>query len=573
VSALAIVAARAAAQVGRPIPLVPSAPAPSAAPPAGNASGAATASPGAPAAAEPNGIHAVPLAPVDSSWMGTLSEGAGGLPHDMWRGTPRAFIAAALPQLAATTSPVLQELARRLLLTNAVSPAGQEPSDRPGLLGLRLERLAALGIVAPTPPLLAALPPAAAPDESRDRSRIELRFAAHDVGDACKEVGAHIGQYPDHWWDRALIACQALAGDHAKAALGLDLLREQKVRRDPAFEAMIASLGGRRHRVDKLPDPTPLTLDLLAATKEPLPADALAHAGPAALYAWATNPALSPEQRLAAAEEAARWGALAPAALGDLYTKIEPKPKEGTALLKDGKPPADPRSRAVLYQVARSAQEGEARATAIAALLAEARKDERFDVMARLLAPIIIELPTAGEPDGFSDEAARALIAAGKPDAALPWIAVTGAPPLMLLERLAAPQPAGSAGDDGELLRKTITVLASRDSAAAARQANLLVALLGAFDQPIGTLDWAPLLTPAHAASLPGAALWLDQAQAAAAKRVGETVLTTLLVATDGHRLSPEPIVLARAIRGLRAVGLEVEARSLAVEAAIDAGI
>ena len=65
---------------------------------------------------------------------------------------------------------------------------------------------------------------------------------------------------------------------------------------------------------------------------------------------------------------------------------------------------------------------------------------------------------------------------------------------------------------------------------------------------------------------------WLDQQQASADKRVGETVLTTAIIARDGDHLSKDPIVLNRAILGLKAVGLDPEARALAVEAALAGG-
>ncbi len=72
---------------------------------------------------------------------------------------------------------------------------------------------------------------------------------------------------------------------------------------------------------------------------------------------------------------------------------------------------------------------------------------------------------------------------------------------------------------------------------------------------------------------MPSAALWTDQLQAVSDKRVGETVLASVLLIQAGERLSLEPMLLGRAIAGLRAVGSEADARALALEAAIDAGI
>jgi hypothetical protein len=80
-------------------------------------------------------------------------------------------------------------------------------------------------------------------------------------------------------------------------------------------------------------------------------------------------------------------------------------------------------------------------------------------------------------------------------------------------------------------------------------------------------------LRTTHSGTVPNGALWLDQQQAAKAGRLGETVLTTILLASAGDHLAAEPIVLAQAVAGLQAVGLGADARALAVEAALDAGI
>jgi hypothetical protein len=88
-----------------------------------------------------------------------------------------------------------------------------------------------------------------------------------------------------------------------------------------------------------------------------------------------------------------------------------------------------------------------------------------------------------------------------------------------------------------------------------------------------GTLDWGLLITPPHQASLPSAALWTEQKLATSEKRIGETVISSVLLVEAGDRLSLEPMLLDRAIAGLMAVGSEADARALALEAAIDAGI
>ena len=50
-------------------------------------------------------------------------------------------------------------------------------------------------------------------------------------------------------------------------------------------------------------------------------------------------------------------------------------------------------------------------------------------------------------------------------------------------------------------------------------------------------------------------------------------MLATLLIAESDGGLTSEPLLLGRAVSGLRAVGLDGDAHALALEAALDAGI
>ena len=512
----------------------------------------------------------MPLAPADNSWLGTLGDSSA-LPQEMWNGTPRAFVTAALPQLGATNSPALQDLARRLLLSNAASPRGQDSPDRPSLAALRLDRLEALGQVAGALAIMDELPDESTAD-NLDRARVELRFAANDPDGACHAVNERMGRYQSNWWDRALIACQALSGDSGKAALGLSLLREQKAPPDPVFDALIEVIGGQARKIDKLPDPTPMRMALFAATKLPLPTDALNSAGPAALHLYATNSAVPVERRLAAAERAANYGALTAAELGELYQKFEFKPEEQAAVLRDPKPPSDAKGRAILYAVARSNAPTETRASAVASLLTEAKRRGGFLAMAQLVAPLLGDMRPESGPEGFAADGARALLVTGREGPAAAWISASGARELWLVARLAATPPLG-ATDENAPLQQVFVTLISRNSSTGPAQVGLLLSLLAAFDVPLDALDPAPLLAPPHEAQLPSAALWVGQRHAAADKRVGETLLASLLIAQAGDRLTLEPILLGRTIAGLLAIGLDAEAHALAVEAAISAGI
>ena len=501
-----------------------------------------------------NSIQVLPLPPVDASWVGIVGADKGGFPHALWNGTARALVADELPRLQPVASPALRDLTRRLLLTDAASPPGDSEPGGASLIELRLDRLLALGFVEPGLALLAILPDGMT-SEATDRDGIELRFAGNDTAGACNDVNAKMVRYQGSWWARALIACQALAGDNAKAALGQNLLADQKAPPDPSFNALIDRLGGRKVEIRKLTNPDPIKLALLGASKQKLPADALAGADLSALYGWASNAKLPPEDRLAAAERGELYGAVTADGLAALYDQIPApvKPAQRMAVLKSKKPASEARSRALLYQLAHNAGDPAQRRAAISALLADAKERGAFPATALLLAGIVAEIPLEGAPADFAADAARVLLAAGAADTALPWIAASQSKALALLARWAP----GGKPPPGEAppLPDVLAELASRDPASSPRQADLLNALAGALGTPVLSTATAPAGNPASGQSL------------------GETVLTALLACASGGKLASDPAALAQAVAGLRAAGLDAEARRLAVEAALDAGI
>jgi hypothetical protein len=580
---LQLATAATGAELGPPVPL--SAPPPrDAAPPVAAPPGDAAAPPETPASTTPaptpaaegtapttppvdESIVATPLAPPDPTWASALGDADHPLPPTLWQGTPRSLVVTLLPQLAPTTSPAWGRLARRLLLSGAAAPQGEDVPDHPGLAALRVDRLKALGELAGALAVLDMLPSTLRNSDELDRGHIELSFAMNDIAGGCRDVKDSVARHQGVWWDRALIACQALAGDQAKASLGLGLLREQKAPADPAFDALIDSLGGHPSKLEKLPDPSPIRVTLVAAAKLPLPADAVAAADLPTLRAWAGNDAVPALQRLAAAERATALGALPPKALADLYAKVEFKPEEIGAAIKQSKAPETPRDRALLFAVARTDPAVTVRAKALGALLADGRKRGNFLTMARIVTPLLADLPPGADLAASAPDAARAFYAAGQPEPAAGWLAVADAktaPTLPLLARIA--QGESGPARDVPALKATLMDLAKREP----EKATLVVTLLAAFNDPTAQ---DIVLANSYAGKSANATIMLNLLQAAAAKHMGETVLTALIVARTDDHLTADPLALAQAVGGLRSVGLEDEARALALDAALAAGI
>lgn len=557
VVALLMSAAIAAAQ---PIPLAP--PPASPTPP--------SAGPPSPATGADRAIQVAPLQPVDMSWVGVLDSSKGGFPRDMWSGASRRFVATALPQLQPVTSPTLTGLAQRLLLSDAIAPSSAASSGGDNLLATRIERIAALGFVADDLALIHALPPTAV-SEAIDRERVELNFAANDTAGACRNVNDRIAQYPGVWWARALIACQALSGDFAKASFGQSLLADQKSPPDPEFDMLIRLVAERRAgKLARLGDPTPLRLALLAAAKRPLPPAAVAVADPAALAGYATNIAVPAVDRLAAAERAEALGAISPRALAAVYDAVNFTPDQLARGRKTIRVPTDERDRAMLYALAKSGSDFTVRMTAVAALAADAMKRGVFVPIAAVLAPTLNDIPSVNADPKFAGIATRILLAAGRADAIKPWLAASGDKAALLLSLMAQP---GVPRLDPDLLHNAT---AAGDPARIGARADLIYALLSALGvdpAALGSLAPAALAAPAAPGAVPNAALWALQQQSARNAQLGQTVLATLLIAESDGRLTAQPLALNRAVAGLHAVGLDADAHALALEAALDAGL
>ncbi len=79
-----------------------------------------------------------------------------------------------------------------------------------------------------------------------------------------------------------------------------------------------------------------------------------------------------------------------------------------------------------------------------------------------------------------------------------------------------------------------------------------------------------PLHNPAV---MPQPSIWRSLELAASNVRVGETILLSLLAIGHTGPLEANPIVLHKVLISLRKIGLEKEARNLALEAAIASGL
>ena len=254
------------------------------------------------------GIETDSLQSIDPDTVGTLSAARGGLGINMWHGTSRKLVERLLPHLPVNApSLTMRDLMRRLLLSTAKVPAG--PSAGTNLITLRVKRLAAMGDQVAVNSLLNAIP-GQIRDQDLIRVETDSRFLANDNARACPLVASQIRDNDEPYWQKAFAFCQALAGEHDKAALGVGLLRETSDEDEVFFTLFDGLIAGEPPTIQSLADPTPLHLAIARVANAQLPVDVVLSNQPGVLRTVAMSPNASNGLRLEAAELAQAVGVL-----------------------------------------------------------------------------------------------------------------------------------------------------------------------------------------------------------------------------------------------------------------------
>jgi hypothetical protein len=590
--AVALALAASAPAVGKPRSLIPqpgatpkqAAPDSATPPPASTGS-----TPEAPAdeAAEPGAapIQVGDLKALDSSAVGLLHAENGGLGVNMWAGSSRQLVEVLLPHLPVSTiSPAMRDLSRRLLLTAAHVPEGEPTSALGGvsLLAMRVERLAASGDTQSLAKLLRA---SAHHFEDPVHARIEIdaHWLSGDNTVACGIADKMVTSDQDRYWLQSTTFCRILEQANEQAILAADLLYEEGLD-DPAFFSLVRILtGDEDEKLTSLPDPKALHLAMLRFAKRPIPDDAASSERPDILrvIAGSTNAGLA--LRLAAAERAEVFGAISPETLAQIYAGVGFTPEERATAISTAAAEPGGRANALLYQMAQTESVPAARAEALAAVWQMTRNGASYFTAAR--ANIAATQALSPSPDLLwaAADQGRALLASGDGARARAWFeqarlqasaantdAVAAVIQLWPLVQVAGgeakipwdPAVAGHWWD------ATVDLPAEQRVA----RATLLFMLLQALGHDVPKPLWLPLHQAAALAgptdrAMAAPALRGGLIDAAADMRIGETVLFALLVLGPQGPAASDPVTLATVVDALRHVGLDTEARQIALEA------
>ena len=479
----------------------------------------------------------------------------------LWRDTPYALLREAVPRLPVRPrSAVLRELTYRLLTAEA-APAGAP--DEWALV--RAERLAAMGALGEAERLAQSAGPEARAAQLRVVTEIALLHRGYRA--ACADLAPGAAVKANAYLERALVACQALAGNHDRAAAALGLMREAGRAGDDSFAALItAQQPDLAQPVPTLGRADAWSVTLLAETKLPWPEDAARLGAPVLLRAVAMSRNDPLALRLYAGERAFLAGALSHGELSALYGQA---PVTAKALAEAARLPLNrysAPSRALLNQAAVAAADPGERLEILAHWwrLARADRDDRLAALATV--PHMRDIAASARWRDHAAPAARAWLHAGGLEMAVAWYDVLRAQPFKDMESytrlhgLMALAGADIAPDD--LKAWYDRQIAERDFGARR------IALAQAFSEALGKpMTYAAAADETAPSSEVAAAL-----RAAEARRPGEALVLLAAAIGERHAEDLSPASLGAAVRILVLAGLPNDARRFAIEAALESG-
>ncbi|MDE1900450.1 MAG: hypothetical protein KGI37_02255 [Alphaproteobacteria bacterium] len=515
-------------------------------------------------------VEAAPLPDVSPESVGL--SGAGMLGADMWKGTPRAVAEPLLAMLTPTSSPALNDVARRMLATAAVPPSADAAAKATSrFTALRIEKLAAFADARDAWALASRADPGLIDDKTMRAVAGAALLDGRD--DVCGRMPALMQKWSQADWQEVVTICQLRAKNDKAAEVALDVLRAETPRDDMFLQVADKNiLAGTKTLPTQL---TPLTPTLLAALQLsglPLPEILYGHPDDALTPFLLDAPARENVARLGLAERAAQRGIIAAARLAAVYRDVAFKPDELAAPL--AAPESGSRMRALLYQAALAEKDASKR-VAYAARFMQMTPSPLLDAAG----PLLADMAGDATPDATNTVMmAQIDMLAGRDDMAQKWFALAARDFTHDDMRALWPQfvLAGLVPDGdyaAELGPWVDAVLAAPNPNADANKGRGLAAatllLFDAAGHVVPDTVWAKVIAAHDNKPVVFSPLLFDRLRdAAAAGRRGETVLLALDIAGAGDIPLP---VAAQIVRSLRAVGLTADAQNFAREALMTA--
>ncbi|MCG8492094.1 MAG: hypothetical protein MI743_10800 [Sneathiellales bacterium] len=455
---------------------------------------------------------------LSNSSIGTLGKEQGGFGSRLWEGSDPSLIANLISQLPVENrSMASQDLLRRLLLTSAQLPQKNEASEK--ILDLRFAILRKAGFSADVLDLAGRLPREGL-NESRKTSIANAYLTLSDFEKFCSLVAEETGKgNANPFWTKSEAFCLVREKQFDKAELAVALLEEQG-EEDPLFFTLFSALaGGVKPEKIENRNLTPLHLSMM--------------------------------------NEAG----------------VTPASDQDGAFYQSA------------FEKAKAAASPDMAASELAAIWETAEHKGEIGKLAQKSSEILTLVPPKNYDPAFNMNAVKMLLMVQQDETAKKWERVIrrAASQGTNTEKLQARKDVQRldayillSGIDG-IARWNSGSFASwmnavQEDPAAGQKSTFLLSMLQALGYAVTEKDWEALLRRAVPLSTGQSnhALEVNLIAAAQKKRLGETILLSLLALGDAGPENVSTTSLVAVTTALRAVGLEREARQLALEAAVD---
>jgi hypothetical protein len=493
-----------------------------------------------------------------------MAPDASGLPLELWRGFDLKSLEEILAALdLPPRSPSLHQLWRRMMLSSAAPPAGVPDAEH--FVAVRLEALYRSGLLGDMEAVLDGAG-ARGPVLQILRARRDIGLGRREEGcSAVRALAAPSSGLPGRLKGEAQLLsgyCAAVGGDAHAAGLAAELAREEGLEAELPLAVLAGVASGSKPKL-ALPQRVLLLdyrfLELLGPVNS---LQVFEKAEPALLAMLAADGHADARLQIAAAETALRLNAIAPEAVAEVY--------RGRALPRAGN--ADPAAsdpllrRALYFQAVEAARTPAQRARFLRALLDDARRSGFLLQMARVVAPLSSR--QSGSPEGpwFAETGLEIAVVNGDFEAARRWAQAADLYHWQGLIDLVDPARRG-----GKLQSLgVIEDLAARGRLGAEtlhRLATVLDAL--DIDVPIALWDAASRTPQPATGHLPETGVLAELAQSSKRNDAARVILLVIRSLGAGGPETAHLLALGDAIRALKRIGLEADARRLGLEALI----
>lgn len=518
------------------------------------------------------------LAPVERSELPPVMASDGsGLPLDLWSGIDLQSAEQLLAKLELPPlSPALMALWRRLMTASSSQPAGATAAQ---FTALRAEALYRSGQLQELDELLAGTGRNGSdPLLTAIAARYDIAIGRRDTGcSAVKGAAARKQELPPSLAGEMIVLagyCAAAAGNTSAASLAADLAREEGVDDAGLLSALAAVATGGAPRLPRSGRITPTHYRLLQLADAAEPAQVIERGDAALLAALVLDTSMDVALRVAAAEAAASRNVITPEALADVYRAQRFAPPDLANPLASRSSPLF--RRALLFQAAEAERHPVRRAQAIRAFLDEARRAGFYVHALAAAAPLASEIPKSADLAWFGETAVETALAAGDHASARAWWVSLDARTRggSRLEHWLALSDIADAEFNAPrgLHLPAVEALALRGGFSAP-VLHRLATVLDALDYQVPMDLWhqASSTPQPNDGHLPETGVLAELQEASSRKEFARTLL--LVMRTLGPK-GPEGahiIALGDAIRALKRVGLEADARRVGFEALFSA--